>query len=128
MTQYRISEGEWKVMNALWEEPGRSSNEVVEALSTETWSDRTIRTLINRLAAKNILRVDKTNLREHRFFPLHTERDCVQQETRSLFDKIRPQATRPALAAFIQEQDFTPEEIQELKDILEQKEQKGSKS
>ncbi len=117
----KISEAEWSVMKVFWSKSPVTANDVVEALSEKTeWKPKTIRTLINRLAAKRALGFDKDG-RVYHYYPLLSESECIKAETLSFLDKAGPGALKPMLAAFIQEQELTQAEISELKQILEQK-------
>jgi predicted transcriptional regulator len=54
-----LSDAEWKVMNAVWSQPGAvSARDVLEALAGETtWAYTTLKTLMDRLVEKSVLEV-----------------------------------------------------------------------
>ncbi|MCK5271095.1 MAG: BlaI/MecI/CopY family transcriptional regulator [Sedimentisphaerales bacterium] len=115
----KISEAEWEVMKVLWNRSPATANEVISALSDKTaWSPRTVRTLINRLVVKKALGFKKTGRRYH-YYPLVSEEASVQTETKSFLERVRGGALKPILAAFLEEQKLTPDEIAELKEILD---------
>ncbi|MHC4568001.1 MAG: BlaI/MecI/CopY family transcriptional regulator [Planctomycetota bacterium] len=103
----RISDSEWRVMQVLWSSPGLTADEVADALEGKvTWNACTIRTLINRLLGKKVLR--------------HISRErCVRQERRSFVERVYGGTVTPLLAAFIEETPLSPEEIKELKRMLD---------
>lgn len=119
-TMPKITEAEWTVMKVFWKKAPRTANEVVKALDNSGWNPKTIRTLINRLQKKNALSFEKDG-REHLYFPLVKEHECVRQEAQSLLSRAGTAALKPMLAAFIEEQSLTAKEIDELKQILDQK-------
>jgi BlaI family penicillinase repressor len=120
----KISDAEWQVMKVLWEKSPVSANHIVERLSAETeWKPKTIRTLISRLTAKDAVSFDKTG-RQYMYFPLLSEEECVRQETRSFMSRVRTGALKPMLAAFLEEENLSQEEIDELKCILDKKGEK----
>jgi len=117
----KISEAEWAVMKVLWDKSAATANEVVEALSdTSSWKPKTIRTLINRLVAKEAVGFEK-NGRVYRYYPLVTQVQCVHAETISFLSRAGGTALKPMLAAFIEEQQLSAEDVAELKQILEKK-------
>ena len=117
----KISEAEWQIMKALWENSPQTANTIVQQiLKTRSWSPRTVRTLINRLVAKGALSYSK-NGREYEYSPVHSEDQCVQAETKSFIDKVKGTAITPMLAAFLEEEILTNDEIDELKRMLDQK-------
>ncbi len=117
----RISDAEWTVMKVLWSRPGQTAEEVVEALQGKvTWNGRTIRTLINRLLQKKALRY-KEEGRRYRYWPAIRQEDCVTEQRRSFIQRVYGGTVRPMLAAFIEDAELSPEDIEELKHMLDRK-------
>lgn len=117
----RISDAEWMVMKVLWATPGLTADEVIEALRGKaTWNGRTVRTLINRLLQKKALKY-RPEGRRYRYWPTVPEEHCVRAERRSFLERIYGGTIRPMLAAFIEDAELSPEDIEELKRILERK-------
>jgi BlaI family penicillinase repressor len=119
-TPPKITEAEWVIMKIFWERSPLTANQVVEQLSESDWNPKTIRTLIIRLRKKNALGFDKQG-REYRYFPIVHEHECVRQQTHSLLSRAGMAVFKPMLAAFLQEQQLSEREIEELKHILENK-------
>ena len=56
----RISEAEWEVMKVLWKKSPMTANDIVKELTGKThWKRETIRTLINRLVGKKVLKFSR---------------------------------------------------------------------
>jgi len=114
----RISESEWQVMRVLWSQAPATANVVVAALAdSTTWKPKTIKTLINRLVKKGALGFEKQG-RAYLYHPLVDEADCVRAESRSFLSRVYGGALLPMLAHFIEEENLSPEEIEELRRIL----------
>lgn len=117
----RIADSEWRVMQVLWERGPQTANEVVAALSGEVkWKSRTIKTLISRLVRKGAVRY-RAEGNKYRYFPAVKESECIRSETQSFVRRVYQGAMKPALAAFLENADLSPEEIDELQRILDQK-------
>ncbi len=117
----RISEAEWVVMQILWSRGAVTANEIVQALAGQVpWNPRTIRTLINRLLNKRAIRFDKEG-REYRYWPAVSEEQCTRSERLSFLGRVYRGATKPMLAAFLEEAKLSKKDIAELKAILEEK-------
>ncbi len=117
----RIAESEWRVMQVLWEHGPQTANEVVNALAGEvTWKSRTIKTLISRLVRKGAVRFREEG-NKYRYFPAVKESECIRSETQSFVRRVYQGAMKPALAAFLADADLSPQEIDELQKILDQK-------
>lgn len=117
----KISEAEWLVMQVLWSKGPLTANEVVEELAGKTkWKPKTVKTLINRLVKKGAVRFKKEG-RKHRYYAAVSETNCVGTERQSFVRRVYGGATRPMLAAFLEDTELSAEDIAELKKILEQK-------
>ncbi len=120
-TKPRISDAEWQVMKVLWAKSPITANEIVDRLSGATsWKPKTIRTLINRLVTKNAIAFDKQG-RQYLYYPLLEEEASVRAETQSFISRIRTSTLKPMLAAFLEDENLSKEEIDELKTILDEK-------
>ena len=108
-------------MNVAWNKSPISAAEVVDELANKhQWQPRTIRTLLSRLVDKRAL---KASLDGKRFLyePKVTMEACVQHESRSFAQRIFGGAPTSMLINLVKESNFTPDEIKELKKILNQK-------
>ncbi len=117
----KISESQWQIMKLVWAKSPLTANNIIQALSeSTTWNPKTIRTLINRLVKKQVLAFEKKG-REYHYYPLVAEQDCIKAESSSFLKRVYGGATRPMLAALLENTDLTPEDINELKQILDNK-------
>ena len=117
----KISDSEWQVMKILWEKSPVTAHYVVKSLSKNTlWSPKTIRTLLNRLVQKKALSFEKEG-RQYLYYPIVQQQDCVREETRSFLQRVTGGTLQPMIAAFLEEQKLSKEDIKELKTILENK-------
>ena len=120
----KIADSEWRVMKILWQDSPKTANEIVVLLSEKTsWKSKTIKTLINRLVKKEALGYDKKG-KEYHYYPILNEVDCARAERISLLKKVYDGALQPMLAAFIEEQNLSAEEIEALKRILVERQRK----
>jgi len=117
----KISESEWLVMKAIWNENPITSKRVVEALSGSTaWKPKTIKTLLNRLVKKGAVGY-KSKGREYHYYPLIEEAVFVKAESRSFLKRVFGGAVKPMLATMVESEDLSPEDVEELKGILDKK-------
>ena len=117
----KISESEWQVIKLLWVQNPATANEIVETLSpTCKWKPKTIKTLLNRLVKKKAVGYKKKG-REYHYYPLVGQAECVGAESYSFLRRVYGGAAKPMLAAFLENEDLSPEDIKELKRILDKK-------
>ena len=87
---------------------------------TEDWHPNTVKTLLSRLHKKKAVGVEKhKNLYLYR--PVVSEVDCVRTESESFLRRIFGGSVKPLLAHFVEEQRLSPEDLDELKKMLRQK-------
>jgi BlaI family penicillinase repressor len=116
----RISEAEWAVMKVVWEKHPAAAHEVIAALASQEGSahPKTVRTLLGRLVKKKALGYRKEG-RGYRYWPLVTEKDCQTAASRSFLERVFGGSLRPMLAHFVEHEKLSPEEIRELKRLLD---------
>jgi len=117
----KISDAEWEIMKLLWANHPQSANALVEALeNTQHWKPKTIKTLINRLLTKQAIGFKK-NGRQYLYYPKVSKDTCVQSESQSFLKKVFNGAAKPMLAAMIESDNLSLDDIEELKQILTKK-------
>lgn len=117
----RISEAEWEVMKIIWSKSPIPANQVIEALSDSIdWKPKTVKTLISRLVKKHALGYTQEN-RIYYYYPLVDEDECLKAESQSFLNRVYGGALKPMLINFLREEKLTPEEIEELKCILNER-------
>ena len=120
----RISDGEWAVMEEIWHQHPITALEVVQKLSArKQWQDQTIRTMLRRLIDKKALKY-KAAGKIYYYEPAVSREQCVRVESRSFLDRVFGGAAKPLLVQMIQDADFSPKDIAELKKLLTRKEKK----
>ena len=120
-----LSDGEWKIMNRLWECEG-TITELKNALQAETgWDKHIIITLLSRMEKKGAV-AHREGGRAKVFYPLVTRKEVSMQETRGFLQKIYRGSLGMMVNAMVEDQALTEEDIRELSAILEQaKRQRG---
>ncbi|WP_425447957.1 BlaI/MecI/CopY family transcriptional regulator [Dethiothermospora halolimnae] len=117
----QISDTEWTVMKVIWKDSPITANEVIEGLEESTdWSDRTIRTLLNRLVKKKVISYKKDG-RRYLYYPIVTENECIKKENKSFLNRVYSGAVTLMFAKFLEEESLSDKEIEELKEILDKK-------
>ena len=120
MNKLQITDAEFCVMKALWEIEPCTSNEIVEKVSKkQEWNNKTIRTLINRLVSKNAVKAEKTDNKAFIYSSLISEKDYIKVENNNFINKLYGGSVKLMLASFVENNNLSDEEIQNLKNILE---------
>ena len=118
----RISDAEWQVMDVIWSGAPITAQEVVDALSPRSgWNPRTIKTMLNRLVKKGALRFEAEGKR-YIYRPAVSRETCVRIESRSFMQRVFGGDVGPMLAHFVEDARLTPEQVRELRKLLDRKE------
>lgn len=116
-----ISESEWIIMEALWDQAPRTASEVAETVRGSTgWADNTVRTMLTRLMGKGAVKVRAGGSGVREFLPAVRREACVQAESRSFLQRVFRGSAKPLLAHFAENAGLSPAEVRELKRLLDE--------
>ena len=108
-------------MEALWEGAPQTASEITKALRpTMNWAENTVRTLLTRLVDKGALKTGANASGTRVFSPAVKREACVGAESESFMQRVFRGASKPLLVHFAQHAQLTPEEVRELKKLLDQ--------
>ena len=115
----RISLSEHKIMEALWERNPLTASELAARVDAgRGWAVNTVKTLLSRLVAKNVVAYDKDGPR-HRYRPLIEREDYVAAESRQFLDRLFGGNLTPLVAHFAIREELTTRDIGELKKLID---------
>ena len=100
----KLSDKEWRVLNALWVAPeGLALGAVVDALRPDTgWSRSTVLTYLTRMEAKGLVDIRKEDF-PHRYRAAVSREDCAAAERRGLLERAYQGSAGKLVAAFLKE-------------------------
>lgn len=120
-----ISEAESRVMEVLWKQAPRGSEELATALHADTaWHENTVRTLLNRLVRKGAVRAERDG-RRYLYAPVLTREQWQASESRSLLDRVFGGRVAPLLVHFSRSEQLSAKDVAELRKFVEQLDKKG---
>lgn len=122
MTNVNLSDGEWKIMNILWERERTTITELTAALQEETgWDKHIIITMLNRMVKKGAVSF-QTNGRAKQFYPLLLRNEVSIRETKGFLNKVYRGSIGMMVNAMVEDKALSSSDIEELYKILEQAE------
>jgi BlaI family penicillinase repressor len=124
----QITETEWEVMRVIWSKHPATAAEVIERLcaADPTWHPKTARTLLARLVRRKALGFERRG-RAYVYEPLVTECECVAVASESFVTRFLGGSLKPMLAHFVEARRLTREDLEELRNLLENKNEPGKK-
>ncbi|WP_113960902.1 BlaI/MecI/CopY family transcriptional regulator [Roseimicrobium gellanilyticum] len=116
-----VSNSEWTVMEYLWEESPQTAAEVIAGLRESTgWAPNTVRTLLTRLVEKGALRAKDNEAGVREYAPAVKRDAVVRAESKTFLQRVFRGAEKTLLAHFAANARLTPEEVKELKRLLDE--------
>ncbi|MBU9742983.1 BlaI/MecI/CopY family transcriptional regulator [Lachnospiraceae bacterium ASD3451] len=123
----RISDAELEVMKIVWNCAPISTTEVIERLTATTkWSPKTIQTMLLRLVKKGALSYEKSS-RVFVYSPAVAREDYVNRESESFLHRFYGGTLRSMVVNFLEEERLSQDEIEELRQLLEQNQARSRK-
>ena len=114
----RIAEGEYAVMEVLWEESPLTAAEVAERVPAERgWTLATVKTMLSRLLAKGVLSHEEEG-RRYLYRPAIRREDYVAEESGRLIDRMFGGRVTPLVAHLAERDRLTPGDIEEIEKLL----------
>ncbi len=124
MAKMILSDGEWRIMNLLWASSPRRVPELTEALQGETgWSRATVNMMLNRLEEKGAVSSEVRG-RAKAYSPLLSQTDARQKETARFLDRLYGGSLGLMVSSLAGQQALTREDLQALRAILAEAEEK----
>ncbi len=125
----KLSDGEWKVMQVVWEQQEVAARDVFDALEEETeWAYTTVKTMLTRLAEKGALAMHKRG-NVSVFKPTISRAEARRSDLRGLVERAFDGAFGPMLQFLIEDKSLSAKERRKLQGLLEEleKENKGKR-
>lgn len=114
-----ISESESLVMEALWTHAPQTADDLVATLGPRHgWQETTIKTFLNRLLKKGVIRAEYAG-RRYLYAPILQRADWVDVESRSVLDRLFGGRVAPLVAHFSERQTLTQDDIAALRKLIE---------
>lgn len=123
MEQVNLSDGEWKIMNLLWNRAPQTIMQLTKALEPDTgWSKHTVITMLNRMEAKGAVRHEEGG-RAKLFYPLADREAVTVKETKGFLNRVYQGSLSLMVNTMASSKEISKEEIAELYDILKKAEE-----
>ena len=114
-----LSDGEWTLMKALWEDAPMTITQLTAAMKDSTgWSKHTIISMLSRMEAKGAVKY-QSNGRAKLYSPVLEREDAVKRETSHFMDKVFDGRLGVMLNAMMDSRPMTRADLDELSAILE---------
>ncbi len=115
----KLTETEWLIMNALWSGHPATAREIAERIPDgERWAHTTVKTMLARLAAKDVVserKRDNTSVYEPRL----SRRAAQRSALRTVFDRVLDGALEPLAHFLVEDRRLSASERRRLVEMLD---------
>lgn len=119
----KLSEAEWKVISALWEEAPQTIMQLTHHLQDTTgWTKHTVMTFLRRMEEKGAVYYEDGK-KAKLYYPDIRQEDAVIQETEDFLEKVFHGRLGLMLNTMVEHKALSREEIAELYEILQKAEE-----
>ena len=116
----KLSQNEWKIMNALWKKSPATAREVIEQIPGNVgWAYTTVKTMLSRLVVKKAISEHKRGNTSF-YEPLIAQERAHKSAFTDLFDRVLDGTVEPLMHYLIEEKKISKKEREELIRMLEQ--------
>jgi len=114
----KLTQAEWQIMKVLWKKHPATARQVMARLPKGvSWAYTTIKTMLARLAEKNVVSESKSS-NTSIYEPLLSQRKARLLAFRSMLDQAFDGATDPLLHFLLEEKQLSAKQKRELAKIL----------
>ena len=123
----KLTEAEWKIMNAIWERRHpASARDVMEALGEDVdWAYTTLKTMLSRLEKKGAV-TSRMRANTALYQPALTRQKARGSALRTVLDSAFDGAFGPMMHFLISEETLSESERKELLRLLKESKRKGA--
>ena len=119
MNGITLSDGEWKLMNALWQNTPCTLSQLVGLLENDTgWTKSTIFVMLKRLSSKGAVEI-KCEGKLQLYSPLILREDATIKETESFLSRVYGGSIGLMISSMAGQKALTEKDIADLRKILE---------
>lgn len=123
MKKIGLSEAEWKLMDALWEEPPKTIMQLTKTLERNTgWGKNVVITMLKRLEVKGAVCHEEGD-KAKQFYPAVSREDTALEETKGFLDRVYNGSLGLMVNAMVSSRALSEQDIAELMDILKKAEE-----
>lgn len=125
MANINLSDGEWKLMNLLWEGTPLSVTQLVRLLAQDTsWSKATVLVMLRRMEQKGAVCVEQEDKRK-RYLPAVPKEGVAAAETESFLHRVYGGSVGMLVSSMASQKALSKEDIDELYNILKKAEKEA---
>lgn len=118
-----LAPSEWKIMKIVWDLKACAARDVIQAVQDEKdWSPSTVKTLLRRLVEKGYLKTQQVG-NSFLYRPAQPALKSLMNLADELLNRAMEGTMGPVLAYMVKKGNLSPEEMTELRSLLDEREE-----
>ena len=118
-----LSKAEWALMGALWaRERGTATDIQRDLQDTQGWAYSTVKTMLDRLVEKGFVAYRRVG-NVYEYFPNVHRKSAIARAMDEMIDRVLEGSMAPFLSRLIERRKLEPDELDELRSLLDEREQ-----
>lgn len=123
MEKINLSDGEWKLMNLLWQNPPKTITQLTKEMEDVTgWKRNVIITMLKRLEAKGAI-CHEEGERAKLFYPAVEQERAALKETKGFLNRVYQGSLSLMVNTMVNSRELSDQDIDDLKAILQKAEE-----
>ncbi len=119
----RLSKGEWSLMNICWRRGQATARQIFDdSLERRERDYRTVKTMLDRMAAKGYLEVEKLGPL-CLYTPLVNRREALSEAISEFVDVVLDKTFSPLLVHLAEEESLSEEDLASLRKLVDSREE-----
>lgn len=114
-----ITQAELDVMDVLWSESPLAASDVAARLDAKNWNIRTVKTLLSRLAEKQVVETEQDG-RRYLYSPLVSKKSYAQGAVKKLTNRLFGGRAAPLVAHLAEGEGLSDQDIADLEALIEE--------
>ena len=120
-----LPKSEWMLMEALWRKRRATATDLQRELEAEQgWAYSTVKTMLDRLVEKGYLKTRRVG-NVYEYSPKVQRKSAVGRIVDDVFERVLEGSVAPFLDRLIESRRLPPEEIEQLRDMLDRYSEEG---
>lgn len=114
----KLTEAEWQIMNALWQDHPATTRDVADRLPSDVnWAYTTIKTMLTRLVDKKAV-IEVKKGKPSLYSPIMSQKKARLGAFKSLVDQVFGGTLGPLVHCIVEEKNLTSKQQKQLMDLL----------
>lgn len=123
-----LSKAEWILMEALWDRSRATATDIQKlVIDSQGWAYSTVKTMLDRMVEKGVVSARRVG-NVYEYSPKLRRKSAVGRVVDDVFDRVLAGSVSPFISRLIENRKLRPEEVAELREMLDRYDEESDES